>query len=72
MVITYSLMESYLTTTLPFLFFHILGIPGISDISTSPNPSIHSNQSDELEGYDWLEDIDKHKDFYRLKVNNIS
>lgn len=57
----------------------LLQNPGSSDVTEnigrdddiinhSPDPSIHSTQSDELgDGYDWLEDIDKHKDIYRLK-----
>ena len=39
------------------------------DIERSPNPSIHSSHSDDITGgYDMLDDIDKHKDIYRLKV----
>ena len=38
------------------------------DFQHSPNPSIHSTQSDDLgDGYDMLDDIDNHKDIYRLK-----
>ena len=39
------------------------------DIEHSPNPSIHSSHSDDIAGgYDMLDDIDKDKDIYRLKV----